>query len=85
MQSKQIACAVRAQERENLALADVERYVVDRCQVPVTLGQIFYFDCVLNFCRHGSTFCYGSMYREYPSSPLSSLPIKMIMESYIFT
>src|SRR5208283_234589 len=81
-----LAGAVRAKERENLALPDVERYVVDRRQVPVKLRQVLDFDCMLYLCRHGSIFClYGSMYQKSPASPRQCCQFKRVMESHIFT
>ena len=48
-----LAGAVRAQQREHFAFPDVERYIVDRQQIPVTLRQFLDFDYVFSFFHHG--------------------------------
>src|SRR5208337_1314086 len=52
-----LAGAVRAQEGENFAFPDVERYAVDRQQIPITLGQVLDFDGMFSWVPHGFPFC----------------------------
>ena len=58
--------AVWAQQGEKLAPPDVERYVIDRQQIPIALRRVLDLDCVFSFSRHRS--------KESPPIASSMLP-----------